>query len=510
MKNFVMKLILLFAISSMAVGADLRLIEAVKAKADTQTVQLLLQEQLNVNEQQSDGVTAMHWAVHRDDLDLAEQLIQAGADMNISDLSGATPLWVAVYNSSPDMVDKLLQAGANPDMPLHMGETPLMTAADIGNLKIVKALVSAKADVDARETQGGQTALMWAAAGGHTDVANFLIESGADVRSHSKGGFTPLHFATLNGSLESTQLLMSMDAEVNETSNDGGTPLLIAAASGNDKLTQYLLELGADPKARDYRGFTALHYAAMKRNMSGSVTRLLAAGADLNDRVKKAGAEHELHSTPDLSFLKSPTRIIEAGTKSRTIPTGATPYYLASQQRNAAAMRILLENGADPHMGTTETVFALGGSGRRVNFMAKNTPLMAAAGMDLVVSNWNDLTEDVESQALEAVKTALEAGADVNAKNEYGMTALHAATIIGAASIVDFLVKSGANLDAKDQYGQTPLSIANHVITTSLNRGNNFDVRPRRYRPEISTYLMAQGATPLEKSGVDVYEILNH
>jgi len=75
---------------------------------------------------------------------------------------------------------------------------------------------------------------------------------------------------------------------------------------------------------------------------------------------------------------------------------------------------------------------------------------------------------------------------------------------------VEFLIKSGANLDAKDQYGQTPLSISRHVITKGLQMGNNFDVRPRRYRPELTSFLLAQGATPLEQSGVEIFEEFAH
>ena len=80
------------------------------------------------------------------------------------------------------------------------------------------------------------------------------------------------------------------------------------------------------------------------------------------------------------------------------------------------------------------------------------------------------------------------------------MTALHAASFIGADSIVEFLIKHGANPDARDLFGQTPLSIAEQVITAGL--GENFDVRPRLSNPELVSLLLNLGAIPLEKTEI--------
>jgi ankyrin repeat protein len=236
--------------------------------------------------------------------------------------------------------------------------------------------------------------------------------------------------------------------------------------------------------------------------MLDAIGVLLAHGASPNARSAGHGGAQEATSVSDIPFLKAPARIIRAGTKGGTYPVGATPFYLAAQQRNAQAMRRLADAGADPNLGTTGTVYLLGESGRRVNYIAGTTPLMAAAGADTVITNWNDYTREQEAQALEAVRTAIALGADVNAANEYGVTALHAAAFIGSESLIELLVQNGAKLDSFDQYGQTPLSIARHVITTKL--GDNFDVRPRRHRASVADLLVKLGATPLDRSGVDV------
>jgi uncharacterized protein len=499
MKKYLISVVLSFFVSTLVQSADLRLIEATK-KNDSPTVSNLLKQKVNVNEQLPDGATALHWAVHNDNISLIEQLIKAGADINIADQGGATALWVAVSNDKPEIVVRLLKAGANPNAALGSGETVLMTAAEVGSLESVKALLSAKADVNAKENLKGQTALMWAAAEGNSDVTNLLIENGANIRTVSNAGFTPLHFASLNGSLQSAQILVSMDAEVNDISKDKMSPLLLAAASGHSELTDYLLKQGANPNERDFRGYTALHYAAMNAKMTDSLTSLLESGADPNARIQNANSDHEFKAVPDLPFLNAPTRIVPTGIRGATLPAGVTPIYLAAQSRNAKAMRILFDGGADMHLASTESVYYLGGSGRRVNYIAGTTPLMVAAGMDRVADNWIGLPEDLENQAMEAVKMAVELGGNVNATNDYGMTALHAASFINADQIIEFLVKNGADINAKDNFGQNPVSIATHVIVIGM--GDYFDTRPRRSSPKTHALLMKLGATPIEESGV--------
>jgi len=64
------------------------------------------------------------------------------------------------------------------------------------------------------------------------------------------------------------------------------------------------------------------------------------------------------------------------------------------------------------------------------------------------------------SERLEELKQALAQGADVNGRNMYGETALHAAAEKGNADAVTLLAKSGAHIDVPDHFGWTPLMLA--------------------------------------------------
>ena len=73
---------------------DLRLVEAVEGR-DSRAVETLLKERVDVNAAQPDGATALHWAAHWNDVEVADALIRAGATVNAANDLGVTPLLVA-------------------------------------------------------------------------------------------------------------------------------------------------------------------------------------------------------------------------------------------------------------------------------------------------------------------------------------------------------------------------------------------------------------------------------
>src|SRR2546428_744731 len=98
-------------------ATDARLVDMARARGRAAVV-VLIRQRADVNATEPDGSTALHWAAHWDDSDVADALIRAGARVNATNQFGVTPLWLASENGSARMIEKLLAAGADPNIAL--------------------------------------------------------------------------------------------------------------------------------------------------------------------------------------------------------------------------------------------------------------------------------------------------------------------------------------------------------------------------------------------------------
>jgi len=462
-----------------AAPAGAPLADAVE-KMDRAAIRALLKQHAAVNTPQADGMTALHWAAYRDDIDIARLLVRAGANVKAANRYGVTPLSLACTNGNGAMIEMFLKAGADPNAPLPGGETPLMTASRTGNRAAVKALINAGASVDAKDERRGQTALMWAAAEGHAAIVQALIDADADFKLRVPSGFSPLMFAVREGRTEAVQVLLKAGADVNETVPSGSrrgyggrlppigsSPLLLAVNNAHFELASVLLDAGANPNA-DLPGYTVLHAITFVRKPgvgdndpppdgSGNMTsielvkKLAAKGANLNARMtKKANLNN--------------TRLNELG---------ATPFMLAALTADAELLKTLAALGADT----------------KLNNVDNSTPLMAAAGL---ASRSPGEDAGTESEVLEAVQVLLYLGADVNAVDNNGETAMHSAAYKNLPKVVKFLAANGAKIDVwntNDKFGWTPLAIAVGY------RFGNFKPSPDT-ESAIREVMIAAGVTP--------------
>jgi ankyrin repeat protein len=150
-------------------------------------VRTLLKDGADVNSAQADGMTALHWAATKEDVDLATILLYAGANLRATTrLGGYTPLLLASKSGHAGMIETLVKAGADPNATTTNGTTPLMFAAASGKVDGVNALLDHAANVNATEKAKGETALMFAAAYGRADVIRALASRGADLQATTK------------------------------------------------------------------------------------------------------------------------------------------------------------------------------------------------------------------------------------------------------------------------------------------------------------------------------------
>jgi ankyrin repeat protein len=468
--------------------ADVPLVEAVKA-GDVAAVRALLGQDVDVNAAEADGTTPLHWAAHgqrTDHLEIARLLLAAGAGVNVGNRYGVRPLSLACVTGNAPMVAALLEAGANPNTTLMEGETALMTAARSGNADAVALLLDAGADVNAQEHWRGQTALMWAASEGHAAVIPTLVAHGADLTLRTKRGFTALLFAARDGQIDVVQTMLEAGANLDEqlsinsavtaggverrrSSDAGLNAFLLAAGNAHYELAAYLLDRGADPNAAP-RGWTALHQLSWvrKAGIAGSndpapqgsgemasldfARKLVAQGADVNARVTTRPPA----GITGLNFI------------------GGTPYLLAARTADAEYMRLLAELGADPDLANED----------------QSTGLMVAAGLGTSSPGEDPGTE---SEVLEAVALALELGADINAVDSNGETAMHGAAYKHLPQVARYLADTGADIavwNRKNAKGFTPFDIA-----VGMHRGMNI-LSSAETEAAIREVLVAAGIDP--------------
>jgi uncharacterized protein len=461
-------LVLSLGLGSPAQAASARLVDAIK-NDDKQAIRALLQDRAEVQAQEPDGTTPLHWAAYVNDAETTEALVRAGADVKATNKFGETPLTLAAINGNGRLIEALLKAGADANTVHPSGETVLMTAARTGKADGVRVLLDHGAKVNVKEPGRGQTALMWAAAEGHAEVAQLLIDAGAEVNARSTVGFMPLHFAAREGRMEAARVLLKAGAEIEAMTGEyvtqcwicgggdiniqkkaaskdpvGPNPLFLAAMNSHFELAAMLLEKRANPNAMP-EGYSVLHrLAAVRKGPRDFQTPEMVGSGKMTDlefvrKLVEHGADVNIKGT--------------GGRIGPVSSAGGTPLIAAAGHKDVEYMRLLVELGANPNVANREGV----------------TPLLAAAG---VGTSTAAASPGTDAECLEATKLALELGNDINAVDKKGNTAMHGAALKEDVSLVKFLAEHGAKVEVwntTNADGWSPL-----LIATGIRRGNNF------------------------------------
>lgn len=225
--------------------------------------------------------------------------------------------------------------------------------------------------------------------------------------------------------------------------------------------------------------------SAHKQQDWGLATALVRAGAgvgalDLHAAIR--GGQHELAAA-----------LLEHGASaSERDAVGQTPLHLAAMQGSGAMAELLVNNGAlvDAAVGGWTPLFLAAEHGA-VDVVRV---LMAAGAGSAVREGTSPLILAADNGHVEALKAMIDLGGDVNAAGRDGWTALHSAT---GKAMVDVLVEAGANIEARDEDDDTALNyLAQYHASAPMRAlvGHGADINTQNGNGDTPLHFAARAA----------------
>lgn len=346
--------------------------------SDPVVINRLLSKNLDINQPNQSGMTALHYAIMQGKPNIIEALQANGAKIDQANSLGITPYKQAISTKNPAIICATsgVIAPKTPGTvfyPVHeavkqnslhavvalrniglslsdlnqAGESPLLIALKEGNLQMVNALIRLGADVkdiDKRD-RFGESPLFIAARSANIELLTKLLELGANTKMRNNLGQSIIDVLGEENCKEIVQLL-STNVNIDEPNEYGQTALLNALSDNKTNLALALIDVGADITVKSEDNETTLFLAAEAGNLI-LLKHLIAKGIDINE--PNSDGLTPLAIAIKEENLKAIELLIKKGaTIDLKDNQGKTPLHHAARTDNPKIIDLLIQHGANP------------------------------------------------------------------------------------------------------------------------------------------------------------------
>ncbi|XP_069753251.1 protein phosphatase 1 regulatory subunit 12A-like isoform X2 [Narcine bancroftii] len=238
---------------------------------------------------------------------------------------------------------------------------------------------------------------------------------------------------------------------------DEGAVFLAACSSGDQDEVEKLLQKGADINYTNVDGLTALHQACIDENLN-MVTFLLDHGANVNQPDNEGWTA--LHAAASCGFMEITQYLIKQRANVAAVNSeGELPIDIAQGEPMEKMLKeVIKKQGIDVEVARKEEEQRMIQDARqwlnRGRLEDVRHPKTGASALHVAAAKGY----------LEVMKLLIQAGFDVNSRDNDGWTPLHAASHWGKEEVCRLLVENLCNMDAVNKVGQTAFDVADESL----------------------------------------------
>ncbi|MDH3760384.1 MAG: ankyrin repeat domain-containing protein [Gammaproteobacteria bacterium] len=428
-----------------------RPLQLASARGYRNIVIALLVKNVNINQTDSRGDSALIMAVRNKHTEIARLLLDHGAKHDLINKKKKSAVDLAYADDNPDSRALFASYGIKPRAVVsakvsltldefratvkkqgarYAGWPLLNIAIELGESSVSKQIIERRPALGATDPDGN-SALHVAARKGDAVVLGRLVSLGANLNATNLRNETALYLATESACLKCVQRLLDKGADPSIATKFEITPLEIAVQKKQPKIALLLLN-----SSTSYAGIHRVLLLAVQKKLEGLSRALIKRDSRLASLDEKRRSV--LWHSADQGLAKTTAGLIDSGKidiNGKDV-NGYSALAQASLKGHVKVARLLIDRGADVNTQTD----------------AGNTLLMQAV-----------LAKDAE-----LVEFLLTRSIDINTQNGLGETALMLAARSGQRSVIESLINAGADMQLRNKEDLNAFQIATNAGHTDV------------------------------------------